>query len=968
LFKRLLPALRRALGGSSFALIGLVLLASVSSARAGVLPSGFHEREVFSGLTAPTSLAFSPDGRVFVAEKSGVIKVFDSLTDPTPTVFADLSNEVYNYWDRGLLGIVLDPEFPTKPYVYVLYTRDAEPGEAQVPKWGGSSASDTCPSPPGPTTDGCVVTGRLSKLTVVGDTMIAETPLITDWCQQFPSHSIGDLAFGPEDDLFVSGGEGANFNSADWGQSGEPVNPCGDPPGGVGATLSAPAAEGGALRAQDVRTLADPTGLDGAVLRIDPNTGEGVAGNPFGSSSDANARRIVAFGLRNPFRLTVRPGTGEVWVGDVGWGTWEEIDRISNPAGPSAANFGWPCYEGGDGGVSIRQGAYEGAGLDLCKSLYAAGPAAVAAPYYAYEHSAQVVPGESCATGSSSTSGLAFYGGSSFPARYDGALFFADYSRNCIWAMLPGAGGLPDPAKIEPFDEGAAAPVNLIEGPGGSLYYPDLSGGKIWRISYTADNGFPVASATATPNYGLAPLSVQLDARDSSDPNPGDTLSYAWDLDGDGQFDDSTEAAPRYTYTTNGTHVAKVRVTDGLGASDVASVPIQVGNTPPSVSITAPSPSLTWAVGDHISYSATATDPQDGTLPPSAYKWKIIVHHCPSNCHLHVLEEVSGVKSGSLVAPDHEYPSWLEIQLTVTDSGGLTATQSVEVHPKTVNLNLETSPPGIDLDVNDLSTSTAGSAITLIQGSTATLSAPSPQTVGGTQYVFQSWSDGGGAAHNVVVGKDETLKATFAAASEAPKGAPSAAAAAAPTITATDPASPGPTRRPAVSGALGARSGATIAIFTNASCAGSPAVRGTPADFAGNGIQVTVAANASTVLSADANNAAGTSACSKPQTYVEDSTPPETTISSSPRARRASSAAGARARFAFTANEPALRFECSLDHGHFGPCSSPRIYRKLKPGRHRFEVRAVDLAGNVDPTPAIRRFNVSGGARTATKR
>ncbi len=667
----------------------------------------------------------------------------------------------------------------------------------------------------------------------------------------------------------------------------------------------------------------------------------------------------------------MRPDTGEVWVGDVGWGTWEEIDRISNPAGPSAANFGWPCYEGGAGGASIRQGAYEGAGLNLCKSLYTAGPNAVVAPYYAYEHSAQVVPGETCATGSSSTSGLAFYGGSSFPERYDGALFFADYSRDCIWVMLPGPGGLPDPSKIEPFDEGAAAPVNLIEGPGGSLYFPDLTSGKVWRISYAAGNGFPVANATATPSYGLAPLSVQLDAQGSSDPDPGETLSYTWDLDGDGQFDDSTEVAPHYTYTTNGVHVAKVKVTDSHGASDVASVPIQVGNTPPSVSITAPSSSLTWAVGDQISYSATATDPQDGTLPPSAYKWKILVHHCPSNCHLHVLEEVSGVKSGSLVAPDHEYPSWLEIQLTVTDSGGLTATQSVEVHPKTVNLDLETSPPGIDLDVNDLSTSTSGSAITLIQGSTATLSAPSPQMVGGTQYVFQSWSDGGAAAHNIMVAKDETLKATFAAASGPPRGAPPAATTAAPTaptIAATAPASPGPTRRPAVSGTLGARPGATIAIFTNANCAGSPAVKGTPEDFAGTGIQVTVAANASTVLSVDANNAAGTSACSKPLTYVEDSTPPETTISTSPRARRASSAAGTRARFAFTANEPTLRFECSLDRGHFGPCSSPKVYRKLKPGRHRFEARAVDLAGNVDPTPAIRRFSVSGRPRTASKR
>ena len=86
-------------------------------------------------------MRFSPDGRVFVAEKSGLIKVFDSLSDPTPTVFADLRTQVYNYWDRGLLGIALDPNFPAKPYVYVLYTYDAAIG-GTAPRWGTPGAAD----------------------------------------------------------------------------------------------------------------------------------------------------------------------------------------------------------------------------------------------------------------------------------------------------------------------------------------------------------------------------------------------------------------------------------------------------------------------------------------------------------------------------------------------------------------------------------------------------------------------------------------------------------------------------------------------------------------------------------------------------------------------------------------------------------------------------------------------------------
>jgi glucose/arabinose dehydrogenase len=103
-----------------------------------------------------------------------------------------------------------------------------------------------------------VVSGRLSRLTAAGNQMTGpEQVLIEDWCQQYPSHSVGALEFGADGALYATGGDGASFNFADWGQDGAPVNPCGDPPGGVGAALSPPTAEGGALRSQDLRTLAD---------------------------------------------------------------------------------------------------------------------------------------------------------------------------------------------------------------------------------------------------------------------------------------------------------------------------------------------------------------------------------------------------------------------------------------------------------------------------------------------------------------------------------------------------------------------------------------------------------------------------------------------------------------------------------------------------------------------------------------
>jgi len=751
-----LRATFRSLFAATLVAAATLAIVPPAAAPAATYPLGFSEQTVFSGLTNPTTVRFAADGRVFVAEKSGLIKVFDSLTDPQPDMFADLRTEVHNFWDRGLLGLALDPAFPSSPYVYVLYTHDAPIGGA-APRWGTAGAtSDGCPTPPGATADGCVVSGRLSRLTASGNSMVGdERVLIEDWCQQYPSHSIGALDFGPDGALYVSGGDGASFNFVDYGQDGSPLNPCGDPPGGVGATLTPPTAEGGALRSQDLRTAADPTGLDGALLRVDPATGAGLPDNPNSGSSDANARRVVAYGMRNPFRFAVRPGTGEVWIGDVGWNTWEEIERLRTPSA-SLTNLGWPCYEGAG-----RQNGYDSANLSICENLYAAGTGAVQAPLFAWNHSSTVVPGESCPSGSSAAAGIAFAPeNGSYPAEYRGALFFADYSRDCIWAMLPGSDGVPDPAKIRTFAAGAGNPVQLEIGPGGDLFYPDFDGGTIRRVTFTAANQPPTAVATAAPTTGSPPLTVQFDGSGSSDPDAGDTLSYAWDLDGDGQYDDSTAVAPTYTYTSTGTYVASLRVTDTGGASGTAAVTINVGNTAPSATISSPAPGTTWKVGDVIQFAGGASDAQDGPLPPSALSWSLILHHCPSNCHTHPLQTFDGVVGGSFTTPDHEYPSYLELRLTATDSGGLSDTKSVQLDPKTVSLTLDATPGGFSLALGGALLPTPFSR-TVIQGSRNSISAPSPQTKAKKSWFFKSWSDGGAQTHDVIAGSSATYVATF---------------------------------------------------------------------------------------------------------------------------------------------------------------------------------------------------------------
>jgi glucose/arabinose dehydrogenase len=783
--RRVLPLVAAAVVGAS-SVVGAPVLPvgtpQVARAAAAFVDTHFREVTVFSGLTRPTSVRFASDGRAFVTEKAGIVKEFDSVIDTTPTTVIDLSADTMNYWDRGLLSIAVDPDFMgARPYLYIFYVWGAEPGDTSQ-NW-----IDACPAPPagpGGTTDGCVASTKVDRLTInrTTNTVTARTTLIWDACQQFPSHSGGGMAFGPDGQLYISFGDGASFNGVDYGQRGgtvpdfsnpfTSVNPCHDPvvktsADGASPTVAIASAQGGQLRSQDVRTTGDPTGLDGAVVRLNPDTGAASSGNPLASSSDANTRRIIANGFRNPFRLTFRPGTTDLYVGHVGNQTWEAINRVPVPTTAKTPttlyNAGWPCYEGP--GVAA---SFKSLGTTMCADLYAAGSAAWKPPLYTYSHQDTLLPNGPCfAPGADgrdggSPTGLAFYEGSTggtadYPAKYKGGLFFVDYDRNCLAFLPKTSSGVPDGTNMQEIATSLSRPVDLTTGPGGDLYYVDHDGGRVIRIKYILT---PVARATATPSEAKAPVTVHLDGTASTDPDPAASLvAWRWDLNDDGQYDDASGSTYDWAVTTPGVYPVSLQVESSNGLKDTFDLTVDASNTPPVPVIDTPSAALTWAVGDTINFTGHATDAEDTTVAASGLAWEVVLLHCPSDCHEHAVEDFVG-KSGSIDAPDHEYPSKLELRLSATDLHGTTRTTSVTLTPRTKTVHVATTPTGVHVQVGE-ATLTSPSTTTLIEGGGVTISPPLTTTISSVRHRFWGWADSPTRVRSIVATNDVSLAATY---------------------------------------------------------------------------------------------------------------------------------------------------------------------------------------------------------------
>jgi glucose/arabinose dehydrogenase len=573
--------------------------------------------EVVTTLPAyqPVGLTWAPDGRIFIWQESGVVRIFKNGT-LLATPFLDISARVNTVNDRGLLGLALDPNFATNGYVYLLYTYEPN-----------GNPNDTAPK-----------TARLTRVQANlanPDVVLANSEIIllgsigTAPCSQYPAgsdcigndsveHTVDSLRFGPDGKLYVSLGDGASSNFTD------PL----------------------ALRSQDLNAY------NGKLLRINSD-GTAPTDNPFYENNNPTSikSKVYAYGLRNPYRFGIHPTSGEVMIGDVGWLTYEEINR------GRGANFGWPCYEGND-----PQSQYQAA-FAQCRALAAS---AVTKPLHVYSHT------DTQAFGGAAIGGP-YYTATQYPAQYRGNYFFGEYVGQYINRIIFDANN--NVSSVVRFASNLGGIVSLEQGPDGALYYIELVSGQVRRLRYTSASSTPVAVASATPTSGVSPLTVNFSSAGSNDPG-GSPLKYFWEF-GDGTTSDAPNPSHTYSPATTKTFTAKLTVTNDQGSSASATVTITVGLQAPVATITSPRNGQKFKVGTTVTYTGTATD-ADGDLTASNYSWQVLLHH---NGHVHPYTIVIG-KSGSFVVEDHGSLGetyFYEIILTVTDSSGLKDVKRVTV-------------------------------------------------------------------------------------------------------------------------------------------------------------------------------------------------------------------------------------------------------------------------------------------------
>ncbi len=608
------------------------------------LPPNFQRQLIVStGLNAPTGFAIAPDGRIFITEREGGVRVVKNgqLLD---TPFTTLPSAATG--DRGLAGITFDPDFLHNHYVYFYYT-DAVDLHNKLVRFDAS---------------GDVATS--------GPLILYETP-----DESFSLHIGGTVQFGPEGKIYVSIGDNGTFPNA-----------------------------------QDI------TNPHGKVIRLNPD-GTIPTDNPFYNIPGA-AQEIWAMGFRNPFRFQFDSATGDIYEGDVGEASWEEINHIIK-----GGNYGWPDCEG------------------YCNP---SNPKYID-PIFAWPHDPNI------AGGSAASVGGPVYHGDMFPASFAGKLFFGDYAQGWIKYMNTDGSGVTD------FETNSGAVVDMhVDPTDGSLYYLDIFPGALYKVIYSTGNSAPIAQASADATSGPSPLTVHFSSAGTTDAD-GDTLTYFWDF-GDGT--NSTETNPTKVYSTNGTYTVELHVSDGQYTDLAVPIVIQVG-IPPTVNIISPLDKSTYKAGDTINYQIQAQDSAGNNLSGNSVQTTVVFHH---QTHIHpFLGPIPGT-TGQFTIPttgESSPVTWYEIDVTATDGSGLATTKIINIYPIESNLTFTSNPTGLQILLDGIPTTTPLSTAGVVNFQ-RTLSIHPYQQLNGNYYTFHNWSDGGAITHTIATpDTDATYSAQF---------------------------------------------------------------------------------------------------------------------------------------------------------------------------------------------------------------
>ncbi len=665
------------------------------------LPHGFSETLVAGNIGGLTALDVLPDGRVLITTQTGDVRIVkNGALLPTPVIHFDVDSS----GERGLLGIAHDPNFATNHLLYLYHT---------VPAGGRS------PSP----------FNQVSRITINGD--VAQAGSQVDILDLNPlssasNHNGGAIHFGKDNSLYVDVGENANPSNA------QTLN-----------TLL-----GKVLRIDVSHTTAGDRIND--VAKLIPHD------NPFVGNASGINQAIYALGVRNPFTFAVEPGTGTIFINDVGKNTWEEIDRLV-----PGSNYGWNASEG-----FAPQNPPTGLG-----------PGVYQDPLVSYNHS------NGPAGGGTAIIGGVFYDPSRraahpFPRSYIGKYFYGDLGGNWIRTFnLTSPGSIRNPDTSASFAKQTDAnPVGMALASDGGIYYVAIgNGGELLKISYTDTSRPTITNQPLSHTVALGQAATFSVIASSTERR----LAYQWQRnDGPAREFQNIAGATASVYTLPDAQIAdstaqfRVIVTSSSSnaTSTVATLTVSPRHAPvPKIAITRGLRNGKFDAGTNIGFSLSATDVEDRAEPASRFTYQVDYVKNLATTHRgeirNLIPPTTGRSTGSftpvITGPNVGTDVVYRITFTTRDADGFSSTTVVNISPNTSTITLGSNPAGLTLII-DGETVTATTALSSIVGFVRTLQAPRFAALRRTAYSFSDWSDAQLAIHSIITpDHDITYIATY---------------------------------------------------------------------------------------------------------------------------------------------------------------------------------------------------------------